>query len=81
MRLWAPLATLVLVTSFSAMAIAQSASIDRGALVLVKDAQNRLSVRSVVAVSGDVVAVSDGRVAVNGMPINIGQAMGAAPTY
>jgi hypothetical protein len=71
MKLWAALTALALAASFSAIATAQSASIDRGALVLVKDAQNRLCVSSVVAVSGDVVAISSGRVAVNGMPISI----------
>jgi signal peptidase I len=71
MKFLLPLATLALVTTFVVVGTAQSASIDRGALVLVKDNQNRLSVKSVVAVPGDVVSISDGRMAVNGMQVSV----------
>jgi signal peptidase I len=71
MKLLAPLTTLALAMTFAVVGTAQLASIDRGALVLVKDNQNRLSVKSVVAVPGDVVSISNGRVAVNGAPTSV----------
>ena len=71
MQLLAPVATLALAATVGGIGAAQSVSIERGALVLVKDSQNRLVVTSVVAIAGDVVSISDGRVSVNGLTTTV----------
>jgi type IV secretory pathway protease TraF len=71
MRLLAPLAVVALVTVSVAVGTAQSRALDRGAVVLVKDNQSRLYVKSVLAVPDDVVSISDGRATVNGTPVTV----------
>jgi signal peptidase I len=51
--------------------VVDAQSLNRGNFVVFKDSANRLFVKTIVAVPGDTVVVSAGRIVVNGIPASV----------